>query len=288
MAELFTSQITQTPIHMQLKYHAILLIATCTVAFDTAIKAQGIFSEPSPLQSRAFHLSMLEKQGEAAKRYFRERTKDPSLLQTVVYLQDKEVPTYTATNWRYTDTTAVNRITMQLADTGICYTETGAVEFTPLEKDLQAMQKAAFRYAFEEPIADIPGTFIRFIPIISEKFGRKCYILRRSTEGKVIFGDDRILEFDTKNNLIHASQVHDSITTIEYLTIAGDSIPVFRHEKDTTSYTETDLAAIYAAKSNHDWYKFLFVSGKEMAVWNFGSEQIDHIPHKKNKSKQAK
>lgn len=262
---------------MRLKYHVIILVSIFTIAFDTTLKAQNDF-KALEIKIRASHISLLEKYGTVADDYLGEMANNPLVFKTVIFLEGCKDYTFTALYWHLKSEMQLTRITMQPTDTGIHYTEAHPVEPTALEKNLQTMQFIALNYmANDSGFKRIAGIYIELIPVSNIVYGKKCYIMRRSAEGEIIFGDDYILEFDENIKLTHATKVHDNLSKLDSVTLGSETVPFHKHVNESPCYSETDLSAVYLYQRKNKWKKFLFTSDDEAAVWNFATDKIEHI-----------
>ncbi|HUH25069.1 MAG TPA: hypothetical protein VLY87_00440 [Flavobacterium sp.] len=112
------------------------------------------------------------------------------------------------------------------------------------------------------------NTKYNVIPLI-EKDINKVYILTGSTlKNIVIFGNDYLLRFNKKNELIDKKSLHKNIIPIEYGNSKQEEFSVHNHLEETGDFlTPTDVCTLMLYGKFTPWQRHLVMSKNYLNFW---------------------
>jgi hypothetical protein len=163
-------------------------------------------------------------------------------------------------------------------------TELTEREFDKTEFELYTIRTKALQTINSDTIfKQYKKTNLNLIPIISNG-EKKVYVLTGPTDsGVIIFGNDYLLNFDKKNNLINRKRLHKNIIWTDFgqkmddgkVSIGG----THTHLPETGDFmTATDICTLMLYEKATKWEQYYVYSKNYMSVWNCKTDQLTAIP----------
>ncbi|WP_296147844.1 hypothetical protein [uncultured Flavobacterium sp.] len=156
-------------------------------------------------------------------------------------------------------------------------TELKEREFTKTETELHILRKKTKDLIVKDTLfKHYENASLNIIPIIYER-EKKVYVLTGpSKNGYVIFGNDYLLKFDKKNNVISKKQLHKNIITIDYQKNSSESAETMHnHLPETGDYiTSTDICTLMLYEKFANWDKHFVVSKKYISIWDCKTDEL--------------
>ena len=156
-------------------------------------------------------------------------------------------------------------------------------KFSDLENDYFEIRKLALEAARSDTIfRTYNNTNLNFIPIINNG-KKKVYVLTGPTKsGVVIFGNDYLISFNEKNEVVEKKQLHRNIIPIYYSEEEGDEKAVasmHSHTEETGDFiTATDICTLMLYGKYTPWETHNVVSKKYLNVWDCNKNTLGVIP----------
>lgn len=148
---------------------------------------------------------------------------------------------------------------------------------SPVEQDIFDLRKAALDAMKTEAfkMSYFKNTNPNVIPVVKGK-ERKVYILTGPTNsGVVIFGNDYLLDFDAKNVLKSAKQLHKNIIPVEFEKDAGATISMHNHSPETGDFmTATDICTLMLYANITGWKQHYVISKKYFNIWDIEKQML--------------
>lgn len=158
-------------------------------------------------------------------------------------------------------------------------------EFTNLESDLFDLRSKTKEIVnSDDMFKTYKNTNFNIIPLINGK-EKKVYILTGTTEQKkVIFGNDYLLTFNSKNKLQEKKKLHNNIIPVSYG--GKDEVgSIHSHLPETGDYiTATDICTIMLYEKFTKWETYQVVTEKFINIWSCDTNTLIVIPNKSFKS----
>lgn len=110
------------------------------------------------------------------------------------------------------------------------------------------------------------------IPIIKGK-EQKVYVLTGPKKsGVVIFGNDYLINFDTRGNISNIKQLHKNIIPIDY---GEDGETIHNHLPETGEFiTATDICTLMLYEKYAKWKNHIVASQKYLSIWNCKTDEL--------------
>lgn len=150
-------------------------------------------------------------------------------------------------------------------------------DLSPAEQDIFALRKAAINAiatdAFQMKFFE--NTNPNVIPVIRGT-KREVYILTGpKNPGKVLFGNDYLLDFDAKNNLKSAKPLHKNLIPIEYNSEAETEVSIHSHTASTGNFiTATDICTLMLYAEIAGWKQHYVVTDKYFNIWDVKNQKL--------------
>lgn len=156
--------------------------------------------------------------------------------------------------------------------------------FSELENDYFEIRQIAFETVrLDTLFKTYQNTKLNFIPIIYDG-KKKVYILTGPEKsGVVIFGNDYLISFNHKNEVVEKKQLHKNIIPIYYdQTEEGDQKQIgamHSHSEETGDFiTATDICTLMLYGKYTPWETHNIVSKKYLSIWNCKKNTLGVIP----------
>jgi hypothetical protein len=156
--------------------------------------------------------------------------------------------------------------------------------FSNLEQDLYEIRTKAFEAIQSDTLFKrYQNTNLNIIPLIHNK-EKKVYILTGpQVSGVVIFGNDYLITFNSKNEITSKKQLHQNIIPIQYGSEEGEEEAVIgsmhSHSHETGDYmTATDICTLMLYEKYTTWETHNVVSKKYINIWNCKTNSLMVIP----------
>lgn len=148
---------------------------------------------------------------------------------------------------------------------------------TPIEQDIFELRKAAFDAMKTEAfkMSYFKNTNPNIIPVVRGK-DRKVYILTGPTnEGVIILGNDYLLDFDAKNKLKSAKQLHKNLIPLEYEKGTEGAVSIHNHSPETGDFiTATDICTLMLYSDIAGWKQHYTISKKYCSIWDVKKQTL--------------
>ena len=156
-------------------------------------------------------------------------------------------------------------------------------EFTILENDLYSIRKIALATINSDTLfKTYKNMNLNLIPLINNN-EKKVYVLTGPEQpGVVVFGNDYLLTFDSKNNLTSRKQLHKNIIPINYGSkeIEGKEIEgtIHSHLPETGDFiTATDICTLMLYEKFAKWKQHNVISKNYLNIWNCLTDELTVI-----------
>ena len=154
--------------------------------------------------------------------------------------------------------------------------------FSSLEQDLYEMRKKTLEAVESDTLfKTYQNTSFNVIPLIHNK-KKKVYILTGpQISGVVIFGNDYLITFNSKNEIISKKQLHQNIIPVQYQLEEGKTVigSMHSHSHETGDYiTATDVCTLMLYEKYTTWETHNVVSKKYLNIWNCKTNSLMVIP----------
>lgn len=165
-------------------------------------------------------------------------------------------------------------------------TELTERDFNNTESELYNIRTKALQTINSDTIfKQYKNTNLNLIPIISNG-EKKVYVLTGpKDDGVIIFGNDYLLTFDKKNNLIDRKRLHKNIIWTEYGKKMNDGQEAVggthTHLPSTGDFiTATDICTLMLYEKATKWEQYYTYSENYMCIWNCKTDELTAIPMK--------
>ncbi len=113
------------------------------------------------------------------------------------------------------------------------------------------------------------------IPLIEDGV-KKVYVLTASKKsGEIVFGNDFLLTFDVKNNLIKKKKLHNNIIVLPYSDDTKNAVTSHIHLKETGDFiTVTDVCTLLLYGKTSKWQQHIVMSKKFVCLWDCERESL--------------
>lgn len=152
--------------------------------------------------------------------------------------------------------------------------------FSPAEEEIYILRNIALKIINEDSLFKVySNTNLNIIPIIS-KDEKKVYVLTGPQKnGVVIFGNDYLISFNERNEVIDKKQLHANILQIEFggQEAAGREVvaSMHSHTDETGDYiTSTDIATLLLYAKFAKWKQHYVMSKNYVSIWNCDKQQL--------------
>lgn len=159
--------------------------------------------------------------------------------------------------------------------------------FTKIELELYEIRTKALQVIDSDTIFKFyKNTNLNLIPVISNK-EKKVYVLTGPQKsGVVIFGNDYLLTFDKKNNLINKKKLHKNIIVTEYGKKTEDGHTIIggmhTHLPETGDFiTATDICTLMLYGKLAEWESYTVVSENYISTWDCEKDELIVVPKEK-------
>lgn len=144
-------------------------------------------------------------------------------------------------------------------------------DFTSYEKELYTIRSKAWEQVKTDTLyKSYNNTSINIIPLIY-KGQKKVYVLTGpQITGVVLFGNDYLLTFDNKNNLLSEKTLHKNLIPVYYEEDSPDAVGSMHSHSDTSDefITPTDICTLMLYSKFAHWNKHVVLSAKYASIWD--------------------
>jgi len=153
-------------------------------------------------------------------------------------------------------------------------------EFSPLERQLYAICSRAQQLLETDSFFTFyRNTAYNLVPLISEG-QRKVYVFTKSRqEGTLILGNDYLLTFDSKNQLLNKKRIHKAATIMRF-NIGEQPDTLFTggaHShvvEDGEFITPTDICTLMLHEQFNNWKQHYVISKDHINVWDCHTNEL--------------
>lgn len=156
-------------------------------------------------------------------------------------------------------------------------------DFEHIEVDLYEIRKRSLNLIQNDTLFKVyNNTNLNLIPLIYNE-EKKVYVLTGPTQsGVVIFGNDYLITFNKKNEIVSKRQLHKNIIPIEYGQSEDNKEIVgamHSHLPETGDFiTSTDICTLMLYSKFAGWKTHNVVSKKYLNIWNCETNTLTVIP----------
>lgn len=150
-------------------------------------------------------------------------------------------------------------------------------QLTNTEKEYITLREKAFERIYNDTIFKLyKNTNFNVVPLISDKES-KVYVLTASTEnGKVVIGNDYLIEFNKKGEVKKTSRLHKSMLSFDFgdkekqmISAMHSHLPEYNEIMTPTDICTTMLYQDYTKWENHT-----VLSKKYVSIWDCEKKQL--------------
>lgn len=163
-------------------------------------------------------------------------------------------------------------------------------EMNDQEMQLIKLRKSTLVFINDASAFSLPenATF-SVIPMVENK-SNKVYVMTVSTkDGVVMFGNDYVLSFDEKFNLVEKNSFHKNQASVTFDKNAGtanDNGSNHMHVAEKGEMvSSTDIATLMLYEKDTKWSQHTFISEHYMFFWNYATHDLQVIPKAAPKTK---
>lgn len=148
--------------------------------------------------------------------------------------------------------------------------------FTTNEKDIYTIRRGVLPQIYMDTTFVVyENTSFNLIPMI-ENGHKKVYVLTGpKTSGKVILGNDYLLTYNEKNEVVSTKALHKNILAIDYANEGEESTTMHPHLPSTGDFiTATDVCTLLLYEKFANWKQHIVVSKKYVSLWDCHTDQL--------------
>lgn len=157
-------------------------------------------------------------------------------------------------------------------------------EFTPYENEIYLIRKEAMNVILSDTLFKLyKNTNFNLIPLIDGNSKKVFVLTGPQIENVVIFGNDYLLTFDKKNNLVTKKQLHRNIIPINYSDKGAEENErvetMHTHLPETGDFiTSTDICTLMLYAKFAKWKSHIVVSENTISIWFCEKNSLAVIP----------
>jgi len=150
---------------------------------------------------------------------------------------------------------------------------------SPLEKELIDLRQRAMNVLESDTsVRAYRQTKFNLVPI-SDGRGKRVYVLTATNQsGKVLFGNDYLLEFSRRGDFKHLSRLHNSLLVAETSSLEGsgrDAAYTHSHlPQFSETFTATDLCTAMLYEDYAPFTQYYVVSAKKVSIWSVKGRKL--------------
>ena len=148
--------------------------------------------------------------------------------------------------------------------------------FTNDELDLYTLRKAALNEINSDTLfKTFKNTNLNLIPLIGDG-EKRVYVLTGPQGGEVvILGNDYLLTFDKRNNLIKKKSLHKNILSFKYSKEGDEAVTMHTHLPETGDFiTATDICTLMLYEKFAKWKQHIVMSQSYVCIWDCKKDQL--------------
>ena len=156
-------------------------------------------------------------------------------------------------------------------------------EFSTFEFDLYLIRSVALKTINSDTLfKTYKNTNLNLIPLISHN-EKKVYILTGpQNNGVIIFGNDYLLNFNDKNELLSKKQLHRNIISTNFgekSEYANETLGgMHTHLPETGDFiTATDICTLMLYEKFAKWKQYNIISANYFSIWNCETDELTTI-----------
>ena len=152
--------------------------------------------------------------------------------------------------------------------------------FTAKEFDLYSIRENALQLVSNDSFfLRYKNTGVNLIPLIENGEKKVYYLTGSQTNGVVYFGNDYLIVYNDKNELVSKKRLHQSLIPVEYRkpTDKDENVVggMHTHLPETGDFmTATDICTIMLYEKIAKWKQHIAVSQNYMSIWNCDTDNL--------------
>jgi hypothetical protein len=151
-------------------------------------------------------------------------------------------------------------------------------KFNPAEQQYFELRKAASEHMHTDTIFKrYKNTTLNLVPLIEQNI-KKVYVLTGTQlHGVVFFGNDYLMTFDAKNNVVTAKPLHKNLIPVYLKTDSGKIVKenFHIHLPPTDEFiTATDICTLMLYEKLTDWDSHIVRSKNYVSIWDCKKNEL--------------
>lgn len=155
-------------------------------------------------------------------------------------------------------------------------TDTAEREFTPEEKTLYTIRQKTLKELNSDTLFKYyKNVKFNIIPIVTDDI-KKVYLLSGPhVNGVVVLGNDYLITFNKKDEIVEKKRLHQSIIPINYGKPDDQLTTMHTHLPATGDFiTATDVCTLMLYGKFANWKQHYVMSAKQVSIWDFGKNDL--------------
>lgn len=150
--------------------------------------------------------------------------------------------------------------------------------FSSTEQDLfDIRSKALAKVSSDTMFKRYQNTNLNIIPVIRNGEKKVFVITGPQVAGVIVLGNDYLIRFDKRNDIIETNAIHQNIIPVEYDDSDGD-ISFHSHAHNTGDFiTSTDICTLMLYGPFTKWKTHYVMSENYVCVWDFVNNDLSVI-----------
>lgn len=152
-------------------------------------------------------------------------------------------------------------------------------DFNDFEKDIYTIrQKTLAEVKQDSLFKAYNNTNLNLIPVINGENRRVYALTAPRVTGTVLFGNDYLLQFDRKNNIVSKEALHQNLIPIHYNEETEAIASVHSHSSETDDFiTSTDICTLMLYAKYAGWKQHIVLSRNYVSIWDCETETLKII-----------
>lgn len=159
---------------------------------------------------------------------------------------------------------------------------------TSAEKDIYAIRQKVIDDLKRDTVMFkmYTGTSISILPLIEENVRKVFAITLSKDPTAVIFGNDYVAEFDSRNNMISKKTLHTELTALDCFETKHGEEDVSKvthiHKAETGDFiTSTDICTLLLNQKRANWKHHVVKAPNYVSIWDCDANELQTVTRKK-------
>lgn len=145
------------------------------------------------------------------------------------------------------------------------------------EKELFIIREKAIDESIKDTLFKrYENTSLNFVPLIVNNKKKVYALTGPSVSGVVVFGNDYLITFDKKDNIISKKELHKNIIPIDYTSNSIEKVTTMHSHTEETGnlITATDICTLLLYGPHTNWKQHMVISKENVSIWDCGKEEL--------------